>query len=83
MESDSGGVSKIISIHFPGGSAVENPPTMQETQEMQVLSPSQEDPLEKETIAHSSILQSAESYGQRSLLAIVHGVAMSWSQLSN
>ena len=56
---------------------------MQETQEMQVLSPSQEDPLEKETIAHSSILQSAESYGQRSLLAMVHGVAMSWSQLSN
>ena len=56
---------------------------MQETQEMQVLSPSQEDPLEKETIAHSSVLQSAESHGQRSLLAIVHGVAMSWSQLSN
>ena len=56
MESDSGGVSKIISIHFPGGSAVKNLPAMQETREMQVLALSQEDPLEKEMTAHSSIL---------------------------
>ena len=37
----------------PGGSAVENPPAMQETQ---VPSLGQEDPLEKEMAAHSSIL---------------------------
>ena len=38
---------------FPGGSAVKNLPVMQE---MQVLSLGQEDPLEKETATHSSIL---------------------------
>ena len=35
------------------GSAVKNPPAMQETR---VQSPGQEDPLEKEMAAHSSIL---------------------------
>ena len=38
---------------FPGGSGVKNPPAMQE---MQVWSPGQEDPLEKEMATHSSIL---------------------------
>ena len=38
---------------FPGGSAVENLPAMQETQ---VRSLDQEDPLEKEMTTHSSIL---------------------------
>ena len=38
---------------FPGGSAVENPPAMQETQ-VQFLG--QEDPLEKEMATHSRIL---------------------------
>ena len=38
---------------FPGGSAVKNLPVMQE---MQVLSLGQEDPLEKETATHASIL---------------------------
>ena len=38
---------------FPGGSVVKNLPVMQE---MQVLSLGQEDPLEKETATHSSIL---------------------------
>ena len=38
---------------FPGGSVVKNPPAMQETQ---VQSLGQEDPLEKETATHSSIL---------------------------
>ena len=41
---------------FPGGSVVKNPPAMQETQEMQVQSLGQEDPLEKEVATHSSIL---------------------------
>ena len=38
---------------FPGGSAVRNLPAMQETQ---VQSLGQEDPLEKGTATHSSIL---------------------------
>ena len=39
-------------LGFPGGSALENPPAMQETW---VQSLGQEDPLEKEMAIHSSI----------------------------
>ena len=38
------------------GSVVKNPPAIQETQEMWVQSLGQEDPLEKETATHSSLL---------------------------
>ena len=41
---------------FPDGSAIKNPPAMQETQEMQFLSLGGEDPLEEEMATHSSIL---------------------------
>ena len=41
---------------FPGGSAVENLPTMQELQEVQVQSLGQEDPLEEDLATHSSML---------------------------
>ena len=41
---------------FPGGSAVKNPPAMQEPQEMQVHSLGQEDPLREGMATHSSIL---------------------------
>ena len=41
---------------FPGGSAVKNPPAMQETQETQFPSLGEEGPLEEEMAAHSSIL---------------------------
>ena len=41
---------------FLDGSAVKNPPAMQETQRTQVQSLGQEDPLEEETVTHSSIL---------------------------
>ena len=41
---------------FPGGSTVENPPAMQDSQEMQVQSLGQEDPLEEGMATHSSIL---------------------------
>ena len=62
---------------------VKNPPAMQETQEIQVRSLGQKDPLEEEmAAAHSSIL-AGEFHGQRNLVAIVHGVAKSWTQLSN
>ena len=39
-----------------GGSAVKNPPAMQEPQKMQVLSLGQKDPLQEEMATHSCIL---------------------------
>ena len=41
---------------FPSGSAVKNPPVMQEMQKTRVQSPGQEDPLEEVMKTHSSIL---------------------------
>ena len=41
---------------FPGGTVVKNLPATQETQEMQIQSLGQEDPLEKEMATHSRIL---------------------------
>ena len=62
---------------FSGGSAEKNLPTVQE---MQVRSLGWEDPLEKETAAHSSILAWripwTEEPGK-----LVHGVARSWTWL--
>ena len=48
-------LTNLCGLHttFPGGLAVKNPPSMQE---MQVPSLGQEDPPEKETATHSSIL---------------------------
>ena len=43
-------------VGFPGGSAVENLPAMQEPQKMRVQSLSQEDPLEEGMATHCSIL---------------------------
>ena len=43
----------MVTLGFPGGSAVKNLPAMQETW---VLSLDQEDPLGKEMATHSSIL---------------------------
>ena len=48
---------------FQGDSMVKNPPAIQVTR-VQTLG--QEDPLEKKTVAHSSIL--GKSYGPRSLV---------------
>ena len=52
-------------MSFYNGSAVKNLPAMQETQDMQVRSPGQEDLLEEEMATHSSCLE--KSHGQRSL----------------
>ena len=41
---------------FPSGSVVKNLPPVQETQEMQVQSLGQEDPMEEGTATHSGIL---------------------------
>ena len=46
----------LCSQGFPGGSAVRNPPAMQELQETWVWSLGQEDPLEEGMATHSSIL---------------------------
>ena len=43
-------------LQHPIGSAVKNPPAIQETQQIQVRSLGPEDPLEKEMAIHSSIL---------------------------
>ena len=45
-----------VKLNFPGGSAVKNPPTTQETQEIQVGSLGWEDPLEEGMANHSIIL---------------------------
>ena len=43
-------------LSFPSGSAVKNLPAMQESQETQVLSLGQEDPLEEGMVTHARIL---------------------------
>ena len=43
-------------MDFPGGSVVKNPPTLQESQKMQVPSLGQGDPLEEGLTTHSNIL---------------------------
>jgi len=45
--------SKVLSLPFPGGTSVKNPPAVQE---MRVLSLGGEDPLEEERTTHSSVL---------------------------
>ena len=47
--------------------AQQNPPAMQETQKIWVLTLGQEDPLEKGMATHASIL-TGKSHGQRSLV---------------
>ena len=66
---------------FPSGSAVENPPAVQETL-VQFLS--QEDPLEKEMAIHSSILAWKIPWTEEPVgLHIVHGVTKSQTRLNN
>ena len=55
-----------IALGFPGGSAVENPPAMQEPQETWVPSPGREEPL-KESVQPIPIFLPGESPGPRSL----------------
>ena len=57
---------------------VKNTPAMQETK---VLSLSQEDPLEKETATHSSILAWEIPWTEEPGW-LLHGVSESWTQLS-
>ena len=64
--------------HFSSGSAVKNPPAVQEAQETQVWSLGQEGPLEKGVAAHSSILAwSIHSMDRGGWRATVYRVAKS------
>ena len=71
---------------FPGGSAVKNPPTMQELQERQVWSLGQEEPLEKGIATHPNFLAwrtawTQEPGGLQSTGS--HGVGRNWSDLAD
>ena len=56
-----------VYMGFPGGSGVKNLPAVQETQETQVRSLGQKDPLE-EGIATHPVFLPGESQGQKSLV---------------
>ena len=61
---------------FPGRSLLKkNPPTMQESQEMQVPSMGREDPLEKEMATIIIILTWKNPMDRAAWQATVHGVA--------
>ena len=64
-------------VCFPVAQMVKNLPAIQETR---VGSLGQQDPLEKETAIHSSILLE-NPHGQETWWATVHGVAKSQTQL--
>ena len=63
---------------FPGGSVVKNPPAKQETQVPSLVS---EDPLEKETAIHFSIL--AWETAHKTWQSTIHRVAKCQTRLSN
>ena len=56
---------------------------MQETEEKPILFLGQDDPLEKETATHCSILAWRITMDRGDWLVTVHGVAKSWTQLSD
>ena len=62
---------------------MKNLPAVQETQEKQVESLGQEDPLEEGMATHSSILAWRTLMDRGVWLATVHGVTKSWTQLSD
>ena len=66
-------------VGFRGGSVVKNLPIKQETW---VWSLGGKDPLEKE-MAPTPVFLPGESHGQRNLGGTVHGVAKTWTQLSD
>ena len=66
---------------LPRGSGVKNPPTVQEMQETWVQSLGREDPLEKGTVFHSSILAWRIPMDRGAWQATIHRVTKSWTQL--
>ena len=71
-------MTRIICLGIPGGSAVKNPPAMQETR---VSSLGQEDPLEKQ-MQPTPVFLLGKSMDREAWQAIVHGVAKSRTRLS-
>ena len=72
----------VLGHSFPGDHSGKQWPAKQETQETRVWSLRWEDLLAKEMATHSSIV-AWEIHGRRDLGATVHGVAKSWTRLSN
>ena len=68
-------------MDFPVGSAVKNPPAMQEPQETWVQSLGQEYPLEEGMTTHSSILAWGIPMDRGAWWVTVHRVTKSWTQL--
>ena len=63
--------------HVLSGSVVKNQPAVQGTQEMQVRSLGQEDPLEEDMATHSSILAWRIPIDRAAWQAVVHRVTKS------
>ena len=61
-------------MDFPSGSALKNPPAIQETQEMRVRSLDWEDPLKEGMATHSSILAWRNPMDRGTWWATVHRV---------
>ena len=69
-------------LGFPCGLVVKNLPGMQKTQEIQVQSLGQEDPLQEDMATHSVFLP-GESHGQGNLTGCRPWGRKSWTRLSN
>ena len=70
-------------IGFPGDTVVKDPPANAgDTRDLQVGFLGQEDPLEEEVAAHSSILRLENSMGRGAWKATVHGGRKSQTQVS-
>ena len=67
-------------MSIPGGSVGKNPPAKQETRVQSLV---QEDPLEKGMATHSNILAWRIPMDRGAWRATAHGVAKSWTHLSN
>ena len=69
-------------MDFPCGSVVKNLPTVHETQKMWVGSLDWDDPLEEE-MTTTPVFLPGKSQGQRSLAGYSHGIAKSWTWLTD
>ena len=70
-------------FHTHGGSAVKNPPAMQELKETQVQYLVWEDPLEEEMVTHSSILACRIPWTEEPSRLQSQGVGHDWSNLAS
>ena len=73
----------LLTMAFPGGSAVKNSSVMQEMQEMRVRSLVQEDPLGEGMATHSSNSCLGNPMDRGAWQAAIHRVAKSQTRLSD